>query len=153
MWPSRLRRPRRSDHDVATQWRKTADEEDFGITAVFAAFDGESYADGPTVQRTVRYVPPASRESRETRSKAVVDAAAAMGVPIFACHIGFVPEDRGDPDYIAVRDMVRRVCDHAAQYNIVFALETGQESAEALGHFIEGVERRDLKVKLRPGKP
>jgi sugar phosphate isomerase/epimerase len=138
------------DHDIATQWRKTADAEDFGITAVFAAFEGESYADVATVQRTVGYVPPGTRQARETRSKAVVDAAAAMGVPIFACHIGFVPEDHSDPDYIAVRDMVRRVCDHAAQYNIVFALETGQESAEALTHFIEGVERRNLKVNFDP---
>jgi sugar phosphate isomerase/epimerase len=138
------------DHDIATQWRETADAEDFGITAVFAAFEGESYADVATVQRTVGYVPPATRQTREARSKAVVDAAAAMGVPIFACHIGFVPEDHSDPDYIAVRDMVRRVCDHAAQYNIVFALETGQESAEALMHFIEGVERRNLKVNFDP---
>lgn len=138
------------NHEIASKWRTVADAEDFGITAVFAAFEGESYADLPTIQQTVGFIPPATREAREKRSLQVVDAASAMGVPIFACHIGFVPEDHAHPDFIAVRDMVRRICDHAAQYNIVFALETGQETAEALLHFIEAVERRNLKVNFDP---
>jgi len=136
--------------DVASKWRSVADAEDFGITAVFAAFEGESYADGPTVQRTVGFIPPATRAEREKRSLEVVDAASTMGVPIFACHIGFVPDDHTHPDFIAVRDMVRRICDHAAQYNIFFALETGQETAESLLHFLDAVERRNLKVNFDP---
>jgi sugar phosphate isomerase/epimerase len=138
------------NHDVATKWRTVADAEDFGVTAVFAAFEGESYADVPTVQRTVGFIPKETREVREKRSLQVIDAASAMGVPIFACHIGFVPEDHSHPDFIAVRDMVRRLCDHAAQYNIAFALETGQETAQSLLHFIDGVERRNLKVNFDP---
>lgn len=138
------------NHEIAAKWRAVADAEDFGITAVFAAFDGESYADKPTVERTVGFIPRATREAREKRSLQVVDAASAMGVPIFACHIGFVPDDHAHPDFIAVRDMVRRICDHAAQYNMVFALETGQETAEGLLHFIDGVERRNLKVNFDP---
>lgn len=138
------------NHDIASRWRAVADAEDFGITAVFAAYEGESYADIPTVQRTVGFIPEATRAVREKRSLEVVDAAAAMGVPIFACHIGFVPDDHAHPDYIAVRDMVRRICDHAAQYNIFFALETGQEAAESLLHFIDGVERSNLKVNFDP---
>src|SRR3954451_23024254 len=138
------------NYDVASRWRKAAEDEDFGITAVFAAFEGESYADIPTVQRTVGFIPPGTRQVREARSLEVIDAAAAMGVPIFACHIGFVPPDHKHPDFIAVRDMVRRICDHAANYNIAFALETGQETAQSLRHFIDGVERRNLKVNFDP---
>jgi sugar phosphate isomerase/epimerase len=136
--------------EVAQKWRAAADAEDFGISAVFAAFEGESYADFRTVQRTVGFIPPATREAREKRSLEVVDAASTMGVPIFACHIGFVPDDHAHPDFLAVRDMVRRICDHAAQYNIAFALETGQETAESLLHFIDAVERRNLKVNFDP---
>ncbi|MBC8168089.1 MAG: sugar phosphate isomerase/epimerase [Bryobacteraceae bacterium] len=138
------------DNKIATQWRAAADAEDFGITAIFAAFEGESYSDIPTVQRTVGFIPRATRVAREARSLEVVDAAAAMGVPIFACHIGFVPDDHSDPDFIAVRDMVRRICDHAALYNVFFALETGQETAESLLQFIGDVERRNLKVNFDP---
>lgn len=136
--------------EAAERWRETADAEDFGITALFAAFNGESYADKPTVERTVGFIPLETRKLREARSIEVVDTASAMGVPIFACHIGFVPEDHHHRDFIAVRDMVRRICDHAAQYNMVFALETGQETAESLARFIDATERRNLKVNFDP---
>ena len=61
-----------------------------------------------------------------------------------------MPDDHSHPDFIAVRDMVRRICDHAAQYNIFFALETGQETAQSLLHFLDAVERRNLKVNFDP---
>ncbi|MBC7926236.1 MAG: sugar phosphate isomerase/epimerase [Bryobacteraceae bacterium] len=138
------------NYDTAKEWRSVADSEDFGVTAVFAAFEGESYADIPTVQKTVGFIPKATRALREKRSLEVVDAASAMGVPVFGCHIGFVPDDHTDADFVAVRDMVRRICDHAAQYNVFFALETGQETAQSLLHFIEAVERRNLKVNFDP---
>ena len=82
---------------------------------VFAAYNGESYADIPTVERTVGFIPQASREERERRTLQVSDFAAALGVKSIACHVGFVPEDTAHPDYIAVRDLVRRICDHAAE--------------------------------------
>ena len=131
-------------------WRAAAEEQDFAITAVFAAFNGESYADKPTVLRTVGFIPEATRAEREARSRDVVHTAAEMGVGIFACHIGFVPEDENHPDFIAVRDMVRRICDHCAQHGITFALETGQETAPTMMHFIERVERPNLKINFDP---
>ena len=67
-----------------------------------------------------------------------------------ACHIGFVPEDHADPDYAAVRDMVRRVCDHAAGHGQSFALETGQERAEVLLGFMSDVARSNLRVNFDP---
>src|ERR1041384_6930641 len=86
---------------------------DFTITTVFAAYNGEDYADIPTVQRTVGFIPPHTRNAREQRTYQVSDFAAALGVNSIACHIGCVPEDRSHPDYIGVRDVVRRVCDYA----------------------------------------
>lgn len=131
-------------------YKKALADEEFVVTAVFAAYDGESYADVPTVQQTVGFIPQQYREEREKRTYEVVDATAAMGVPIFACHIGFVPEDHADADYIAVRDMVRRICDYCAKYGITFALETGQEPAETLLHFLEDVKRDNLKLNFDP---
>lgn len=131
-------------------WRQAAEEQDFAITAVFAAFNGESYADKPTVLRTVGFIPEATRAEREERSREVVHAAAELGVGIFACHIGFVPEDENHPDFIAVRDMVRRICDHCADHGISFALETGQETAPTMMHFIKAVDRPNLKVNFDP---
>jgi sugar phosphate isomerase/epimerase len=135
---------------VGAAWRAAAEAQDFAITTVFAAYEGESYADVPTVQRTVGFIPPSTRRERLERTKRVIDAGAELGVPSFACHIGFVPDDENAPDFIAVRDMVREVCDHAAKYGMTFALETGQETAESLMHFISRVERPNLKINFDP---
>jgi sugar phosphate isomerase/epimerase len=135
---------------LADVYRKALADEEFTVTAVFAAYEGESYADIPTVQQTVGFIPPDTRKIREERTYEVIDMAASIGVPIFACHIGFVPEDTTNPDYIAVRDMVRRVCDYCARCNMTFALETGQEPAESLLHFLEDCQRDNLKLNFDP---
>ena len=114
---------------AAADWKNAIDEQDFAIVTVFAAYNGETYSDIPTVQRTVGFIPRESREEREHRTYAVSDFAAALGVGSIACHIGFVPEDHADPDRAAVRDLVRRICDHAERHGQTFALETGQEPA------------------------
>jgi sugar phosphate isomerase/epimerase len=131
-------------------YKQALADEGFVVTAVFAAYDGESYADAPTVEKTVGFIPAATRAEREARTYEVIDETAAMGVPIFACHVGFVPEDHAHPDYAPVRDLVRRICDHAAKYGISFALETGQEPAASLLHFLEDVDRPNLKLNFDP---
>jgi sugar phosphate isomerase/epimerase len=136
--------------EVTPLWKTTLAEEDFTVTTVFSAYEGESYADIPTVQRTVGFIPVATREAREARTRKVIDLAAELGVPSFACHIGFVPENKSTPDYAAVRDMVRRVCDYTAQKKMTFALETGQEPAHALKEFIQDVGRDNLRINFDP---
>jgi sugar phosphate isomerase/epimerase len=131
-------------------WRKALETEGFTVVTVFAAFEGEDYADAPTVQQTVGFIPKATRPAREKRMLAVSDFASEMGVPGIATHIGFVPEDDRDEDYLAVREVVRRVCDHAGRRRQTFALETGQESAEALRHFFIDVNRDNLRVNFDP---
>ncbi|MBM3782959.1 MAG: sugar phosphate isomerase/epimerase [Acidobacteria bacterium] len=135
---------------LAEVYKKALAEEEFTVTAVFAAYDGESYADIPTVEATVGFIPPATRAARERRTYEVIDMANALGVKIFACHVGFVPDDHNDPVYAPVRDLVRRICDHCAKHGMVFALETGQEPAESLLHFIDDVARPNLKINFDP---
>ena len=135
---------------AAAAWKRALEDEKFTVYTVFCAFTGESYADIPTVQRTVGYIPQATRAERETRTLEISDFAAQLGVPSIATHVGFVPEDDGDPDYLAVREMVRRICDHAKRHRQTFALETGQEKAEALLHFLHDVNRPNLGINFDP---
>ena len=93
--------------------------------------------------------PPRARLANSACTE-VADFAAQLGVPGIATHIGFVPEDDHDPDYIAVRELVRRVCDHAATLEQTFALETGQERAEVLLDFIHDVNRDNLGINFDP---
>jgi sugar phosphate isomerase/epimerase len=134
----------------AVEWREKIGEAKFSIATVVCAYTGEDYADIATVQRTVGFIPAATREAREIRTLEASDFAAALGVKSIACHVGFVPEDHSDPDYIAVRGMVRRICDRAEGHGQTFALETGQEPAETLLHFIDDAGCPNLKINFDP---
>ena len=131
-------------------WREALEAEGFTLVTVFTAYTGESYADIPTVQRTVGFIPPRTRAEREARTLAASDFAVVLGAPSLATHVGFVPHDRNDPDYLAVRDMVRRVCDKCAANGQTFALETGQEPAATLLQFLGDVGRPNLKINFDP---
>lgn len=135
---------------AAVEWREAVGEAQFSIATVVCAYTGEDYADIPTVQRTVGFIPRATRDAREQRTIEASDFAAALGVKSIACHIGFVPEDHSDADYIAVREMVRRICAHAAGHGQTFALETGQEPADTLLHFLDDAACPNLKINFDP---
>ncbi len=134
----------------AEAWKAALAAEEFTVVTVFCSYIGESYADIPTVQSTVGFIPRGRREEREARTSEVSAFAAQLGVPSIALHVGFVPEDPADPDYVAVREMVRRVADTAAANRQTFALETGQEPAEVLLRFFEDVGRENLKINFDP---
>ncbi len=138
------------DRAAAESWKSTLEQEDFTVVTCFAAYNGENYADIPTVQATVGFIPPATRAEREARTLELSDFAAALGVKSIACHIGFVPEDDQHPDYIAVKAMVQRICDHAAKHGQTFALETGQEPAHTLLHFLKDLGRDNIGINFDP---
>jgi len=135
---------------AAAQWKGKLAETGIQVVTVFAAYNGEDYTDIPAVARTVGFVPPSTRAERLARTLEVSDFAAELGVGSIACHVGFVPEDASDADYVAVREMVRTVCDHAARHGQTFALETGQEAAQVLLAFIRDVDRANLKINFDP---
>lgn len=135
---------------AAKAWKRALDAENFTVVTVFCSYKGESYADIPTVQRTVGFIPPATRAEREARTKEVSDFAAELEVPGIAAHVGFVPEDSRDMDYRAVLEMVRRICDHCAKHGQTFALETGQEPADTLLSFFLEVNRDNLRINFDP---
>ena len=120
------------------------------ITAVFGGFEGESYADIPTVVRTVGLVPPATRAERTREMKEIADFAKLLGVDTVCLHLGFVPHDQGDPLYKEVLAITRDVCDHCGRNSQGLNLETGQEPADTLLQFIHDVERDNLGINFDP---
>lgn len=135
---------------AAAKWKAAIETENFPVVTAFCAYNGESYADVPTVQRTVGFIPRETRAEREQRTYQVSEFAREAGIPGIATHIGFVPEDDTDSDYLSVRELVRRVCDHAAKNKQTFALETGQEAADTLLHFLIDVNRPNLGINFDP---
>jgi len=144
---------------LSPQWRTGARKADLVsaikdaglyVSAVWAGFEGESYADIPTVRRTVGYVDPATVDERVAATIEYGDLAVELGSPVVTTHIGFVPEDRDDPVYARQLDATRRVCDGLAEKGLLFGLETGQEEALPQRRFIEEVARPNLKVNFDP---
>lgn len=120
------------------------------ITCVFAGFEGESYADIPTVARTVGLVPRATRGARLAELIEIADFARLLAVDAVGLHLGFIPHDRGDALRAEVVEATRRVADHCATLGQHVHLETGQETADALLEFIQDVERDNLHVNFDP---
>ena len=123
---------------------------DIEITTVFCSFAGESYANISTVQTSVGLVPEATRAERVEKTLKIADFAHRIGVTRVAAHIGFVPADHSDPLYAAMVQVTQHICDELAARGQVFALETGQETAQGLKRFIEDVKRDNLKVNFDP---
>ena len=139
---------RTADH--AKQILDRVAEFDIAVTAVFGGFEGESYADIPTVVRTVGLVPPESRAARLAEMKEISDFTKHLGCDVIALHLGFVPHETESPLYQEVVDVTKELCVYAATNGQALHLETGQETAEALNQFIDDVGENNLFVNFDP---
>ena len=120
------------------------------LTAVFGGFEGESYADIPTVVKTVGLVPPETRAARTAEMKEIADFTKLLGCEVVALHLGFIPHDATDPMYAEVLEVTRDLADHCKANGQDLHLETGQETAEGLLQFIGDVARDNLFVNFDP---
>jgi sugar phosphate isomerase/epimerase len=134
----------------ATEFMARLDDFGIRITVVFGGFDGESYADIPTVVRTVGLVPPATQAARLAEMKEISDFARVLGVEAVGLHIGFVPHDPADPLHRDVVAVARELCDHCRNNGQNLHLETGQETADVLIEFLGEVGRDNLFVNFDP---
>jgi sugar phosphate isomerase/epimerase len=120
------------------------------ISVVFGGFEGESYADIPTVVKTVGLVPPETRAARLQEMKEISDFARMLCVNALGLHIGFVPHEKSDPMFPDVVKVARELCDYCKGNDQNLHLETGQEGADALLQFLGEVNRDNLFVNFDP---
>lgn len=143
----------------AVAFRQRLAELGIKISVVFAGFEGESYADIPTVERTVGLAPEATRAERLVELKAIADFARLLsdeatsyaGGPIpVGLHIGFVPHDTQSDGFKHVVAATQAICDHCAPHGQAVHLETGQEPADVLEKFLAACDRENLGVNFDP---
>lgn len=120
------------------------------LTAVFGGFEGESYADIPTVEKTVGLVPLETRGERLQEMIEIAQFAEMLGCDTVALHLGFVPHDRSDQLYEDTVEVTREICDHCMGNQQNVHLETGQETADGLLQFLSDVDRDNLFVNFDP---
>jgi sugar phosphate isomerase/epimerase len=136
--------------ETARQLKQQLDQMNVVCTAVFGGFEGESYADIPTVARTIGLVPPETRQGRLAEMRDIADFTKELGCDTVALHLGFIPEDPADPQYMEVVAATAELCNHCEGNDQYLHLETGQESAEGLMEFIAKVGSERLKINFDP---
>ncbi len=134
----------------AQEFQRRLAELGIRVTCVFAGFQGESYADIPTVSRTVGLVPKETRRARAQELNEIADFARLLDVDVVGVHIGFVPHDRASADYQDVLTVARAACDHLKKNMQALHLETGQEPADVLLGFLQDVKRDNLFINFDP---
>lgn len=117
---------------------------------LFAAFEGESYADIAAVRNTVGLVPLALRAERLEITKKLSDFGCEVGIKRFAFHVGCVPENPDDPSYLPIVRMLRLLADHCRFNGQQLCFETGQESADSLLRLIADTKESNVKVNFDP---
>jgi len=136
--------------EQAIQLKSKFKQANIEITVVFCGFEGESYQDIPTVKKTVGLVPKETREQRLSHAKKISDFTSLLQVQAVGMHIGFIPEDTSDPDYMELVKITQEYCDYCRQNDQRVHLETGQETAEILHSFLKDVNRENLAVNFDP---
>jgi sugar phosphate isomerase/epimerase len=134
----------------ATEFKRKLNEFGIQISCVFAGFEGESYADIPTVKKTVGLVPRETRAARTAELKAIADFTRELDVDVVGIHIGFVPHDGASADYREMVAIARDLCGHCKRNAQALHLETGQEPVDVLIRFLDDVAVDNLFVNFDP---
>lgn len=142
--------PQNRNQESAEKFKAQLSEMGVQCTAVFGGFEGESYADIPTVVQTVGLVPPETRQSRLEEMMQISDFAGWLGCDTVALHLGFIPHDPKADGYDDIVAVTQKLCDHCDKHGQYLHLETGQETAEGLLEFIKQVDRENLKINFDP---
>jgi sugar phosphate isomerase/epimerase len=122
------------------------------ITIVSAMFGcvGEDYSTLETIRQTGGIAPDATWEQNRKNIQASAKIAAKLHQKLVTFHAGFLPHDESDPAYKKMLHRLREVADIFAAQKIDLALETGQETADALAALLQKLDRPNLGVNFDP---
>jgi len=119
-------------------------------TSMWVGWPGPAVWDFVQGPGTLGIVPRKWRARRVAVLKKGAELAARMGIPGFITHLGFVPENPGDPMFGEVVATVREIAVHAKKRGVEFWFETGQETPTTLLRLIETVGTGNLGLNLDP---
>ncbi len=93
---------------------------------------------------------PNGLEERVRRSKAALELSVDLGAPIITGHVGSIPDDPEDPAWKLMFESIGEVAKHGAEVGACLAIETGQESPEAMKKFLDAMNSPGLQVNYDP---
>jgi L-ribulose-5-phosphate 3-epimerase len=142
--------PIRSEPTTWGNFGALAKEHGIKIASGMFGTIGEDYTTMETIKQTGGIVPDKTWEENWRNIQTTAKLAAKMGIRLVTFHAGFLPHDERDPGFVTLRDRLRQVADAFAAEGVDLGLETGQETADALKHFLGVLDRPNVGVNFDP---
>jgi sugar phosphate isomerase/epimerase len=111
---------------------------------------GEDYSTLETIKATGGVVPDATWPALRDRLPAIAHAARAMGLGLVTFHAGFLPHEADDPSYAKLAQRIAYVAGVFVGSGVRLGFETGQETAQTLAEFLEGLALPGVGVNFDP---
>ncbi len=127
---------------------KLTKEKGITISAFWCGWEGPCVWNFYEGQTTLGLVPPEYRTIRIKNLCDGADFAKKLGVEKVVTHMGFIPENPNDAQFIPFCDAVRTVAEHLKQNNQYLLFETGQETPVTMLRCFEQVGCDNLGVNL-----
>ena len=117
-------------------------------SAFWAGWSGPAVWDFYEGPLTLGLVPPDHRERRVGELCRGADFALSLGIRDVITHMGFIPENPNDPQFLPFCDAVRRVARHLGTNGQFLLFESGQETPTTMLRCFETVGEENLGVNL-----
>jgi L-ribulose-5-phosphate 3-epimerase len=111
---------------------------------------GEDYSSIAAIRETGGIRPDGTWSANEAMARAMAVLAENAGIGIVTMHAGFLPESSDDPERGIMLGRLRTLVDIFHRQGVHLALETGQESAEALLDVFTELNHPGLGINFDP---
>lgn len=123
------------------------------VSALWAGYSGPviwNFTEGP---ETIGLVPAAYRQKRLEELMSASDFAQKIGIDKIITHVGFIPENPNDTDFLDTVAALKTLCNYMKQKQQRFLFETGQETPITLLRTIEQIGTDNLGINLDTANP
>ena len=140
---------RAAAEEAGDEYLAAVQKQGWTVTSTMIDFPQEDYTTLDSIKVTGGVGPDEYWEQNQKLFVGAVEATVKLGVKYLSMHAGFI--DESDPAYTKkFYDRIRCLADAANQKNIMLLLETGQETAEELKHFLEKLDHPAIAVNFDP---
>lgn len=111
---------------------------------------GENYSSHETIRATGGINPDWNWDDNVATAHQAAAVAAALGLKRVSFHAGFIPHDMENPRFSLLVERSREIAGFFKEKGIDLLLETGQEDAASLTHYLNAVGMANLGVNFDP---
>jgi L-ribulose-5-phosphate 3-epimerase len=124
-------------------------QQDWTISATMINFPCEDYSTLDRIKVTGGLTPDDKWDENKALALGAIDLTAELGAEYLLMHFGFI--DHSDAAYVQkFYDRTKLLADAATDKGVKFLMETGQETADELKHFLDEMNHPALCVNFDP---